>query len=378
MIQSTSTYKPPTKYDGGGDLLKRWYIEYYQWCPRNSKYIRHREYSGINRIHDRYQRLKALEELYLTVCKRLKRGDIHFRKSQSIAIQEAVELALSIKKGFQLLRGYESTKYHLGSFLKYLKKNGLDNAHLSEFSRSDITAFLNDLLSRGLSRRSWNNHLIDIKAFFNLMIREEKLGHNPCAGILPLKARSDTHVAFTETELLRMKSWMDLNDPYLSLFCKFIGYAFLRPAEIMRLRIRNIDLDRKLIVVPESMEKTGQKKYKMIQELFWPEIEKLQLQQYPPDYFLFTNSGEPGLVAAGKNHFSSRFSKMKKELHLSRKQTMYGIRHTYVAMLLESGAKIHHVMGLTGHESISSFEKYARSLMGAPRHDLSASYSVKI
>lgn len=80
-------------------------------------------------------------------------------------------------------------------------------------------------------------------------------------------------------------SYLEKNDPILLLFIKFISYNFLRPVEVCRLKVGDLDIkDKKLYV----RAKNKAVKIKIIPEILISDLPDLSSMN--TDDFLFTPS----------------------------------------------------------------------------------------
>lgn len=359
----------------------RWYISYY-YFNQQGKRVRKREYLQLNRIKDLQARMERARELLARIQAKLHHGYNpqldRYASSRELTISGVLQQMLVTKKAYQKKRSFAATKYVTSGFLRFLFARKLEQLPPHQIKRGDIAEFLNEILLRGCSNRTYNDHLIDLNASFNFLIKQDIIEKNPCQGIRKLPSRSVTHLAYSDTELIRIKAWLESNDPYLGIFCKFIAYCFVRVDECRKIQLKHLDLEKSTLVVPQENEKTSRRRVKRIPEFFRQELLGLNLQGLDENNFLFSKKEIPGEESPGINFFTRRYKKLKKALKLSDQYTMYGLRHTYVSQLLKNGARWHDVMNLTGHTSMSAFERYANSLLGAEQKDLSSLITLKL
>lgn len=362
---------------------KRWYLEYY--IKENGKRIRQRRYFGINRIKDKKLRFQAFQQYREEIISELRAGKLPKKKSEiafedvsSKTITEFITQIISEKKQYQKFSANKSTATHLKHFSKWLITQGMGKTVAAGITKNHIAKYRNSLM-RGRANRTVNNYMIDISALFNYLKTqyEDVITKNPCEGISFLPVRSETNVAYTDEQVIKLRDWLEKNEPETLLFTRFIVYCFMRINETLNIRCGDIDLKNKRILCSAENQKTGQRMYKIIDDLFLPELEEMQLHKYPKDYYLFTLTGRPGPKPVSENYFRRRFKKAKQYFKFDKNYTMYGLRHTFVCQLLQNKAEWTAVMNRTGHTDMKSFEKYARSLLGGKYTYLSDKYSVK-
>ena len=164
-------------------------------------------------------------------------------------------------------------------------------------------------------------------------------------------------------------SYLEKNDPILLLFIKFISYNFLRPVEVCRLKVGDLDIsDKKLYV----RAKNKAVKIKIIPEILISDLPDLSTMN--TDHFLFTRSKIGGEWIATENnrrdHFSKRFKTIVKDhFKLGADYGLYSFRHTFITKLYRELRKSHTpfetksiLMNITGHSTMTALELYLRDI----------------
>lgn len=152
------------------------------------------------------------------------------------------------------------------------------------------------------------------------------------------------------------------------LFIKFISYNYLRPLEIVRLKIKDINVAEKLIYV---RAKNKVVKTKIIPQILIDELP--DLTSFDAESFLFTPTGigqewETNEMNK-RDYFGKRFKKVKDQLKLGKDYGMYSFRHTFITKLYRELVKNStpfeaksRLMLITGHNTIVALEKYLRDI----------------
>ena len=182
---------------------------------------------------------------------------------------------------------------------------------------------------------------------------------------------------YSPDELKKLFDWLRENNQYLFLYCKFIAYTFIRPVELTRLRVGDIDLENKLIRLSVFQTKNKSSDVLTIMDILIPEIEAMNLHLYPKDYFLFSAKLKPDKEFTTRDYFTDKFAKAKKALGLSKNHTMYSIKHTFVCELIRNGAREVDVRRMTRHKTSDAFQKYIRQFNEEKPADLSEFFKEK-
>ena len=162
---------------------------------------------------------------------------------------------------------------------------------------------------------------------------------------------------------------MEITDPILLLYIKFVSYGFLRPIEVCRLKVKDIKLESKTV---EFKAKNSPMKTKIIPEILWndlPDLEKLDKEAV-----LFTPEKIGGAweteIGNRRDYFSKRFKKVVKDhFELGSDYGLYSFRHTYITKVYRALSKKFspfdaksRLMLITGHSSMTALEKYLRDI----------------
>ena len=169
------------------------------------------------------------------------------------------------------------------------------------------------------------------------------------------------------------------------LYIKFVSYNFLRPIEVNRLKIGDINLKNKTI---QFKAKNSPLKTKIIPDLLLndlPDISKMKKA-----HFLFTPEQLGGTWETTednkRNYFSKRFKKVVKDhFGLGKDYGLYSFRHTFITKLYRELVKgsspfdaKSRLMQITGHSSMTALEKYLRDIDAELPEDYSAMLTSKL
>lgn len=282
-----------------------------------------------------------------------------------ISIKEAFEFALKIKK--QSLSPNSYAGYHgpLKQFEKWLVENEITS--LKSITKKTVVQYLNSVLAR-TSPRTRNNARTSLSAIFTTLEDNEIIDDNFIPKIKPLSTKPTRNKTFTPEQESNLETCMKENDQLLLSFVKFVSLCFLRPIEVCRLKIKDIDVaDRKIYV----KAKNKKVKIKIIPEILLNILPDLSNEN--PEHYVFTPyniGGEWDIPERDKrNYFSKRFKKIKDQFNLGKEYGLYSYRHTYITQLyremrkeLNTSDTKSTLLGITGHSTISSLEKYLRDI----------------
>lgn len=378
-LKHKKMYSGPHLYHGGEDYEVnrngknvRWYVYYSFEDPETGNLVRQDNiYLDINKVYktkkDRLRRFKlVMDELEWM----LENGYSPYKNAahQKFYTSEAVlDFALSLKKTSLRATSYKDYESRVGQFKAYLDKKGLLQGAIKDVNKTVVQNYLNDVL-KSSSPRNRNNTRSTLSAIFGVLEENDYIPRNVVAGIKKMKAEAVRNKSYSTQKTDEIFSYLDKENPNLFLFIKFVSYNFLRPIEVCRLRVGDIDLEEKRLYV---RAKNKAVKLKIIPDIILKELQ--HLKDLPADWSVFTPGGMPGVwdteETNKRNYFSKQYRKVKTVFELSNDYTVYSFRHTFITKLYkELRAKyslsecLDKLMLITGHETLIALRNYLRDI----------------
>jgi len=231
----------------------------------------------------------------------------------------------------------------------------------------DIELFLYEKLEEEeWAPRTYNNKISIITTFFNYLTAKRKLKVNPIQpGNLERIDDKAEKNKYYDQETLDLIFPSLQKEPELRRYFICSYYTCARGTELRALRIKDIDINIKKIVIRAEIGKTGayvgKRNIPLCSELN-ELIAEENIKSLPADWYVFGKNGVPGPDPIYHNFFSNIYFDIKKDLNIDFKYTIYGIKHTRVVDLLVAGFDPIKVMHITGHTNWGSFQKYIRDL----------------
>jgi len=413
-LKKKKQYSTPKIYDAKGDLSKRWYVYFSYRDPQTDKLKRVTPFYGdANKYKTKEDRLQVLtqyrktllkflqqgyspfednSQLHSSLKKKTKKPEVTFNyvnteikhveevketstpqlkekvETPKINIQEAFGFALNYKKQLVSVTTFRGYKNRIDVFLKWLNKTYPALKTIDELTKKITFEFLNNILEN-TSARNRNNYRTELSSIIQVLEDNEIIKSNFVKKIPTLKTIPNRNKTYTQETQEAIFNHLEENDKVLLLFIKFISYNLLRPIEVCRLQIKNINIANKTI---QFKAKNSPLKTKIIPELLWRELPDLTL--FDPDDLLFAGDKIGGKWEAKLNNrrdfYSKRFKKsVKQKFDLGIDYGLYSFRHTYITKLyralvkesspFEAKSKL---MLITGHLSMSALEKYLRDI----------------
>lgn len=374
-LEYKSQYSAPKIYDANGDLSKRWYVYYSYRNPATDKLERQTPiYAGVNKFKNLKERKNAIKILAKAVENILENGfnpydedSVPVDETKNYSIPDAITFSLELKKNTLKDNSFRDFRIRIKSFEKWLFANGFENRYITAVNKKTIVTFLNNVLST-TSAKNRNNTRAILSMFFQSLEDNDIIPDNFVKKINVLKSNPERNKTYSSKQEVDIFNFLKSNDELLLLFIQFISYNHLRPVEVVRLQIKDVNVkDRRIYV----RAKNKAVKVKIIPEILLSTLP--DLEKFHPESYLFTPNGIGQEWTTNetdkRDYFSKRFKKVKDSLGLGKDYGLYSFRHTFITKLyhefvknstpFEAKSKL---MLITGHETMVALDKYLRDI----------------
>lgn len=386
--------KKPKFVPKGSTLEKEWaknvwYINY----SFNKKQFRVKE--NINRIKDHREKARQAEMILESIKNDLKNGYNPENPAEflEILMQNQININDAVLKYLEELSEYARPKTvkSYRSKLRYLVE-AFDKKTIKSFTATDLQVYISDKIRKPAKARIFvNGKYIELNksipwtpntvrsakgvfgSFFQWCISKKYYNNeNPMSLIEKKKIRSEVAAAprnmpFNEEDNKSIMNYLDVHEKLTAFFCRFIYYTCIRPIELSKLRIRDIDLTNRHIIIPLNVTKntkTTAFETIKIEDNLYEELKSLSLEKYPLHYYLCSNNDKiVGEYPIGSNVPYKRLRKSLKLLGIDNKgYNLYSFKHFSNIQRYNSGWKILEIMKANRHSSIAMTEKYLKHI----------------
>ncbi|KGO82196.1 site-specific recombinase XerD [Flavobacterium cauense R2A-7] len=373
-LKMKKQYSIPKIYDADGDLSKRWYVYYSYRNPETGKLERQVNISsGLNNYKTFKGRTKAVKILRQVVEDILINGFNPYEETEPLdvvkkyTVPEAFDFILDLKKGVLSPSSFRDFKSRMKQFKEWLISHGWEYRFITSVNKDVVISYLNYVMKK-TSASNRNNTRSNISLFYTALVDNNIVERNFIAEINVVKSAPERNKTYTVTQEKKIFEYLVKDYPVLLLFIKFISYNFLRPIEVCRLKVGDIDILSKQLHVKAKNKAV---KIKIIPEVLLSELP--DLSKFPLNNSLFSldtiGGGWETEIDNKRNYYSKQFSKIKAELGLGKEYGLYSFRHTFITKLyrefrkeftpFEAKSKL---MLITGHFTMDALEKYLRDI----------------
>lgn len=354
-------YKLARLYDQGGDLSKRWFVAFSYLHPETLKYKLFKSWIST-RLLTRRSRILRAHSLIDDINNRLLNGYNPFENENPgfTRLIDALDKILSFKSTYARYRTVLTYKSYVNNFKKWVHQAGYDNVMIEAFNYQKAIEFAEYLkIIRKVKNRTFNNYIEHFRTLFNDLIKKEYIIRNPFSKIEFLPDCERSVFAYTKEELELLKNYMPLNNPRIWLACQFVFYCALRPAELVRLKIKYIDLINHKIYIPAEISKTKRQDVINIPDPFMDDLKNVFGSIKNHEFFIFSKRLIPGSFPIAPTRLAEEFRKEAEKIGLTRK--LYELKHTGAGLVIEAGANIRDLQLHLRHTNINTTEIYLKA-----------------
>lgn len=249
------------------------------------------------------------------------------------------------------------------SFLKiyaeYNFKVYANDIYVVLIDKSKAIQFLNFVYNENkVSPRTYNNYLLTLRIFFNWMKEQNYINDNPFESIKPKPKQHKQRMYINDAQRSIIKTHLQRNNLPFYYLVLFSYFTLLRRKEITFVRVKDIDLKRKLMFVSGDFSKNKQSHYVTIPDVLISIFTKMEIKKFDKNCFLFCEDLLPGRKKLSPKKISDLWLAMRKELKFPSTIQFMSLRDTGIRNLLKQGVSIDIVCKHARHSSIEITKAY--------------------
>ena len=393
-------YTSPAVCSYDQSIEKNWFVYFDVTDTETDVTIRKQFRGGINYYKTVKDRELAAEQLRRFWDEKLKTGWSPFintgvNKLNRMRFNEAIDFALSkCQLAKKTKAGYSGTAEF---FKAAAKKMNLDNALMIAIKRQHIKILLDDIKEE----RSWSNHAYNknigyFAGILSRLVDFEIIENNPAHNIkfLPV-TETMMYEAYTEAEKTMIREKLLEIHPAFFAYLMVIYHTGIRPKEVLALKIRDINFERRLILIKPDLEEENSKTKTIRMVPINEHLAALILQHVKgyaeTEMFVFGSPFDSGKGNRGSevgrngssrsDYFKPSFTQVKRDTAtklwnkivikgMKIEKYMYAMKHTGADDKILAGISLDALRDMYGHTSKLMTEKYARKVKDIYREQI--------
>lgn len=334
------------------------YVSFYVKNPFTESLERKR--IRINFIKDRQERIKYGRLLCLEITKKLYSGWNPFLselKSKCPMIIDAVNQFVSNKS--KSLRPDSMRVYNSNSkvFIQWITSIGWKDKYVAVFSSDMASKFMRYLEERNFTNKTYNNYLRFMNTLFLYFVKKEWMSENPFSRIEHKRNEEKKRTIIPPEDRKRIVEYFrSSNTPEFEFVMMLCFRCFIRPKEMMMLKIENIDYDNCLLTIPSYVAKNHHERTVGVPVEIMSYFNELRI--HDRSLFIFSTGYKPGKTMMNTRDVGRTWSIMRRKLNLPDSYQFYSLKDTGITEMLEAGIPAKYVKDLADHHSLEMTDRY--------------------
>lgn len=223
-------------------------------------------------------------------------------------------------------------------FSEWLEDRRYNNKSVCELDTALASDFLDYiLLDRETSTLTRNNYRTWMSAFCTWLVEKQYLSENPISRISTLPVREKYREPLSVTDVKRMSDYLWRTDKRFLLACYFEYYTMIRPIELVKIRVNDIQLKEQTVFIPSFVSKNRKDGRVALHDKIVKLMLELDVFSHPGKSYLFGKQFIPSEERARSDIFRNRFAKLREELGFPPYYMFYSLKDTGI---IDHGEKL--------------------------------------
>lgn len=347
-------------------LSRNWFIKYQVPDYKTGKWV-WKQYSGYINL---YSTLEERSKEAMRCYNMLLRGEEPVKVPGARLLPSVKELP-NFANTVQLLSEYLREKQSIAGITvqnykskikvlhKWLQETGNSSMPVGQFSSQYAIRFIGWLKQvKGYRNTTCNKYKSILGSLWADMILNGIVDVNPWHQFKGMTKDSLPFRTYPETMQQLVNSTLPKFNEQLYMAAMVIYYDFIRPAELTRLRLYNIEWDRQCFRLTADISKTKNDRSIVIPDALFSMLLAKGYDKLPATHYLFTADGRPGTNRIGKNWFNRKFLEYRRRYKIPDEYKIYGFKHTGNSRLGISGINPQIQQKHNRHRDMKSIEPY--------------------
>ncbi|MCC8409887.1 tyrosine-type recombinase/integrase [Mucilaginibacter sp. UR6-1] len=261
-------------------------------------------------------------------------------------------------------KSYELNSYLVRYFKTWLQSKSYLQRKPQTFTRIDIDSFLQHTANlRKWNKVSYNCYRTDLGTFFNYLKTLKLITENPVIESVKKNTRKDSSrfKIYESSELHHVVKLLENDKSYFGLFVasKLVFHYNIRPVEISRIQICDIDFTKKQLTLPPAKTKNGCEAIFQLNDDMYNLLDELTAG-LPESHFVFGHRCKPGAEQIHQDYFGQKWRMFRKKYKIPKHLKLYALKHSSNYFDIENGASYEEIRQRNRHANLQVTTLYVR------------------
>ena len=337
-----------------------WLIVYYAKDPQSDKLVRFR--NRVPKMSNKKERLRFAQKMIDTLNEQLYSGwspymgNLTEVKTIDYCFDYYLKtLSKELSDGVKRKSTYNNYKYFITAFTEYLSIYQKNVKFISDISTLICDHFLDRIyIEKEKSARTYNFYLMCMRTFFNFCLSKGFIKESPVKKTKTKSIKEKTRVVLNEKEKAKLALLKEENFHFY-VFCMTTYYCFIRPNELKKLKVENVNIEKNYMTIPSSISKNRKTENVTIPNIFIEEL-KEHIGKASKDLFLFGKKFVPGKQAVTNLFY--HWENVRKKYGFRKEVQFYSLKDTGITDMLNAGVPAIKVRDQARHSDLKITEIY--------------------
>lgn len=277
-------------------------------------------------------------------------------KLMSDAFKEYINLKKTEDLRPDTIRSYQS---FLDNFSRFVTQKFGEKIFIGQINKKIVGEFAHYLTNkRKISPRTFNNYMNGLSTIFQYFVDHGYKTVNPFATIHLKKTPTKRRMFINDQERKKILEYFLKNDRNFCRIMLMSYFTLLRRKEITLLKVRDIDLKKKIVFVSAEISKNRIDGQVTLAPNIIEFLKELNIENCNPDYYLFSENFVPGSSKLNPKKISDVWAKMRDQLELSNRLQFMSLRDSGIKNLIKLNIPLDDVMNHARHHSLEVTKTY--------------------
>lgn len=339
-LEEIRRYTPPVYHDN-----KEAYIDFYAFDPVIGKMKRKK--IKLNKIKNPILRKRYCKDLMNRLAEKLALGWNPWIEKESgsayLLFSDVVDkyrtyIDKLVGEGAYRPESHKSLSSQLKNMVEFNLKKRVPITYIYQFDKDFCIEFLDEIyINRDNSAYTRDNYLAFLRLFSHFCVEKNYLKSLPTEGISVLGRRfkNKSRTLISQVHLNMLHEYLNEHNKHYLLACYILYYCFIRPAEMVKLRLANISLAKQTIFVQDSISKNRKNGTITLPQKVIHLMLDLKIFENPSHYYLFSEGFMPGEKQVSEKIFRDWWLRhCRKKLGFPESYKFYSLKDTGITNML--------------------------------------------
>ena len=244
------------------------------------------------------------------------------------------------------------------AFMRWLERNGYQNGYICMFNEQYARKYMNEIAAAGnIGATTYNSYLRFQRTLFFWFMERHYTEENPFQNMKAKRTDEKQRQALPPEIKQQIRHYVEKHGMReWNVVMQLCYRCFIRPKEIMMLKVQNVDTREWLITIPADVAKNHHERVVAVPECLRGFFEGLK--DTPKTHYIFSTGYKPGKVLKDTRDIGKTWSAMREELGFDKCYSFYSLKDTGITEMLDAGVPAKLVKELADHHSLEMTEKY--------------------